>query len=146
MYCNHKPSAKAVVRGGEKRPEIHGEVLFYQKKCAVLVSARISGLPENDSGFYAFHIHGGETCKGEGFPETGGHFNPDGSPHPRHAGDLPPLLSFSGNAYLDVKTNRFRVRDIIGKTVIIHGGADDFRTQPSGGAGEKIACGEIKRV
>ena len=48
-------------------------------------------------------------------------------------------------AYLAVATSRFTVRDIIGKTVVIHSDADDFRTQPAGNAGEKIACGTICR-
>ncbi|MBR1731936.1 MAG: superoxide dismutase family protein [Ruminococcus sp.] len=146
MYCNMKPNARAVIKGSDDFSEIRGEVLFYQLKRAVLISAKVSGLPQNDTGFYGFHIHEGSSCEGKGFPNTGSHFNPDNNPHPRHAGDLPPLLSFGGNAFLQVKTNRFNVRDIIGKTVIIHGGTDDFRTQPSGDAGEKIACGVINRI
>ncbi len=55
-----------------------------------------------------------------------------------HAGDLPPLLSNNGRAYCQVLTGRFRVSDVIGKTVVIHSGPDDFMTQPSGNAGEKI--------
>lgn len=43
-----------------------------------------------------------------------------------------------------VLTDRFRVRDIIGRTVVIHSGPDDFHTQPAGNAGEKIACGVIR--
>lgn len=43
-------------------------------------------------------------------------------------------------------TDNFRVRDIIGKTVVIHSKADDFTSQPSGDSGSKIACGEIVRV
>ena len=83
-------------------------------------------------------------CGGAGFPGTGGHFNPAGAPHPAHAGDLPPLLSCGGRAYLAVLTDRFTVADIIGRTVVIHGGSDDFRSQPAGDAGTKIACGVIK--
>ena len=138
--------AKAIIRGGEDAPDLRGEVLFFQKKCSVLVSARVFGLPQNDSGFFALHIHEGENCRGEDFVYTGGHYNPEDAPHPMHDGDLPPLLSCGGCAYMDVKTDRFRVENIIGKTVIIHGGADDFHTQPSGNAGKKIACGVIKKV
>ena len=146
MYCNRKPSARAIIKGSDKYPEICGEVLFYQMKCDVLVSARISGLPKNESGFYGFHIHGGDSCDGDGFPKTDGHFNPSDKPHPQHSGDLPPLLYCSGNAYMEVKTDRFGIKDIIEKTVVIHGGTDDFRTQPSGDSGEKIACGVIQKV
>jgi Cu-Zn family superoxide dismutase len=61
-----------------------------------------------------------------------------------HAGDLPPLLACNGEAYLAVLTGRFRVKDVMGKTVVIHSRPDDFRSQPSGDAGEKIACGVIR--
>lgn len=141
-----KPSARATIRGGEVCPDLHGEVLFYQTRCAVLIVARISGLPKSDAGFFGFHIHEGDSCKGAEFEKTGGHFNPGGKPHPQHKGDLPPLLSCSGSAYMEVKTDRFRVCEVIGKTVIIHSGTDDFRTQPSGDAGKKIACGVIRAV
>lgn len=144
MQCNSNNTARAIVRGNAKYPEIKGEVLFYQRKCAVFITAKISGLPKNNTGFYGFHIHEGGNCEGEGFPDTGGHFNPEDKPHPLHAGDLPPLLYCSGSAFMQIKTDRFRVKDIIGRTVIIHSGADDFRTRPSGDAGEKIACGKIR--
>ena len=146
MYCNMKPTAKATVAGNTKYPDIHGEVLFYQQNCAVLVTAKISGLPKNESGFHGFHIHEGKNCVGKDFPNTGGHHNHGDNPHPQHAGDLPPLLACNGSAFLQVRTNRFDVKDIIGKTVIIHENVDNFTTQPSGNAGEKIACGVIQRV
>lgn len=146
MYCSTKPSARAFIKGNEKYPELRGEVTFSQMRNAVLVSARISGLPKTDSGFFGFHIHEGGACEGEDFSETKGHYNPQGEPHPRHGGDLPPLLYCAGRALLEVMTDRFSVCEIIGRTVIIHGGTDDFRTQPSGDAGEKIACGVIRRV
>lgn len=141
-----RPSARALIKGGEAFPEINGEVLFYQRKCAIIVAARVSGLPKNDSGFYGFHIHEGDCCEGEDFQKSGSHYNPKDEPHPKHSGDLPPLLFCSGSACMEVKTDRFNVREIIGRTVIIHNDADDFHTQPSGGAGEKIACGVIRRV
>ena len=111
-----------------------------------MVVADIRGLPESDAGFFAFHIHEGGDCGGEGFADTGGHYDPCGMPHPRHAGDLPPLLSCHGKAHLAVLTNRFSVSDIIGRTVVIHSHPDDFKTQPAGGAGTKIACGVIRRA
>lgn len=144
FQCKRKPNARAVIRGNDDHPELCGEALFYQEKDAVLVVARIFGLPRTKAGFFGFHIHEGGSCSGKGFADTGGHDNPGERPHPSHAGDLPPLLSCKGNAYLAVRTDRFRVREILGKTVVIHGGTDDFRSQPSGDAGEKIACGVIR--
>ena len=139
-------SAVACVKGNREAPNISGVVRFFQKNDGVLVEAKISGLPKyNKTGFFAMHIHEGGSCGGIDFSETEGHYNPDDLPHPYHAGDLPPLLSFSGSAYMAVMTNRFTVRDILGKSVVIHSEPDDFYSQPSGDSGEKIACGVIKR-
>ena len=144
MHCNRRANATAIIKGSKEYPDLRGKVLFFQENDGVLVKAEIFGLPKNESGFFGFHIHEGKNCGGESFPNVGCHLNPQNRPHPSHIGDLPPLLSCGGNASMTVKTCRFRVREIIGRTVIIHFGSDDFRTQPSGDAGEKIACGTIR--
>lgn len=138
------PDAVACIKGNQEAPQLSGEVRFYQQCKSVLVVANISGFPqEQDSGFFGFHIHEGNSCSGKGFSDTKGHYNPSGAAHPEHAGDLPPLMLCNGGAYLSVQTNRFRVKDIIGRTVVIHSGSDDFYSQPAGNAGTKIACGVI---
>lgn len=140
------PNAVADIRGAENYPNLRGQVRFYQRRYCVLVEATVQGLPANQTGFFGFHIHEGDNCAGEGFPDTGSHYNPTAAPHPSHAGDLPPLISCRENAYMAVATGRFSVLDIIGRTVIVHDMADDFHTQPAGNAGTKIACGVIRRV
>lgn len=139
------PAAKASISGDSIHSAIRGQVSFIPQRTGVLVVADIRGLPYSEAGFFALHIHEGGDCRGRGFPNTGGHYNPDERPHPLHAGDLPPLLSNGGSAYMAVLTNRFRVEDVIGKTVVIHEGPDDFKTQPAGNPGGKIACGVIRR-
>ena len=141
--CSARPNAAAQIRGGADAPHLTGQIQFYQECGSVLVIARLSGFPRGKSEFFAMHIHDGETCSGAGFPGTGGHYNPGAESHPNHAGDLPPLLSCHGTAFLAVRTERFRVCDIIGNTVVIHSGTDDFRSQPAGNSGTKIACGVI---
>ncbi|MGN0985079.1 MAG: superoxide dismutase family protein [Candidatus Enterenecus sp.] len=142
-----RPEAAACLTGGPEAPELSGSVYFYSTPGGVLVAADIRGLPRSDAcRFFAFHIHEGGDCGGEGFAHTGGHFNPTGADHPEHAGDLPPLLGCGGRAFLAALTDQFRVRDILGRTVVIHSHSDDFHTQPSGNAGSKIACGVIRRV
>ncbi len=136
--------AAALIKGENDTANLIGKVEFFQKSNCVLVSANIKGLPKNDSGFYGFHIHEGDSCAGKNFANTGGHYNPNSTPHPNHAGDMPPLISCQGNAYLQFTTDRFSIKDIIGKTVVIHSNQDDFTTQSSGNAGTKIACGVIK--
>ena len=146
-YCKNKPDAVARVVGGEEAPQLSGWVQFYQENGCVLIEAKISGLPKaSETGFFGFHIHQGRDCSGAGFSRTEGHYNPLGQGHPEHAGDLPPLLWCRGAAYLSVKTDRFSVSEIIGRTVVIHSDPDDFHTQPAGNAGKKIACGVIQRI
>ena len=141
--CPHRPDAVALIRGGSDFPDLWGEVRFYQKTKGVWVVAHIYGLQKN-AGFLGFHIHRGSHCAGADFAEADGHFDPEGVKHPDHAGDLPPLLSCDGEAYLAVLTGRFRVVDVLGRTVVIHQNPDDFHSQPAGNAGRMIACGEIK--
>lgn len=143
--------AVAIIKGSAKYPQIKGLVRFYQTNNGVYVVTNVTGLPEKtedcSSPIFAFHIHSGDTCESrdnEPFSMSGTHYNPKGCPHPFHAGDLPPLFSASGTAMSSVLTNRFTLDEIIGKTIIIHLGADDFTSQPSGNSSEKIACGIIR--
>ena len=136
--------AAACIRG--KRDScITGTVRFYCHRSGTLVEAELCGLPETETNFFGFHIHEGNNCRGEGFSGTGGHYNPENTAHPCHAGDLPPLLASGGKAYLAVLTGRFTPEDVIGRTVVVHAMPDDFHSQPAGDAGEKIACGVIRK-
>lgn len=147
MYQNClRPLACASIRGGEAYPEIKGTLKLFAHRDGVYVVIKVQGLPDSATDFFALHIHEGDDCGGRGFANTKGHYNPRGLPHPRHAGDLPPLLACNGKAYLAVVTGRFKIQEVIGKTVVIHSAPDDFTTQPAGNAGSKIACGVIRRV
>ncbi len=144
------PNAVAYVRGIGENQDLSGIVTFRQMPNGVLVTTDICGLPHNDKGdIFAMHIHQGSSCSGnetDPLADTLGHFNPTNAPHPLHAGDLPPLFADNGCAWLAVRTGRFSVTDVIGKTLVIHSGTDDFTSQPAGNAGTKIACGEIRKT
>ena len=148
IILNTAPVARASVHGDAQHRNLHGAVSFYPAEGGTLVVAEIYGLPNKPGdGIFGFHIHEGNECRGteeDPFAQTGGHYNPGNTPHPYHAGDMPPLFGNKGYAYLSFFTDRFRVDDIIGRTVVIHNQPDDFTTQPSGASGKKIACGEIK--
>lgn len=148
------PDAIAWIRGNADHPELNGIIRFFSVSMGgVLVNVEIFGLPdeeeqtiENDSvvsNFYAMHIHETGDCTGA-FENTGMHYNPKGVAHPEHAGDMPPLISNDGYAWLAFYDDRISVEEILGRSVIIHGGRDDFTTQPSGDAGTKIGCGVIE--
>ena len=138
-------AAVARIKGDGSNPDLCGTVRFLPCRGGTLISADIRGLPESKTGFFGFHIHETGNCCGEGFPDTGSHYNPEGKEHPCHAGDLPPLLSCAGSARMTVLTCRFGVDEVIGRSVVIHDMADDFTSQPAGNAGNKIACGVICR-
>ena len=147
ILSENKPAAEAMIQGNSNYPNIFGMVYFYDTPFGgVLVSAEIYGLPDNrmngniSSGFYGFHIHEFGDCTPP-FNKTGDHYNPDKQPHPYHAGDMPPLLSNNGYACMIFYDKRLTIEDIVGKSVVIHSMRDDFTSQPSGDAGEKIACG-----
>lgn len=144
MISNDDYDAAARFQGSESAPELRGVIKFYQTPYeGILVAAEIFGLPK--TGFFGMHIHEKGDCTPP-FDKTGNHYNPSGVGHPDHAGDMPPLLSNSGYAFLVFYDNRFTIEEIIGKSVIIHSQADDFTTQPSGNSGSKIGCGVIMRL
>ena len=151
MLMNFLTNAKANIKGGKMFPNITGTVLFRETSQGVLVTAKIYNLPQSNTAckgrFFGFHIHEGNACTGDSqdpFADTKGHYNPEKEEHPRHAGDLPPVLSNDGTAWMEIYTGRFYPMDVVGRTIVLHEMPDDFKTQPSGDSGMKIACGEIK--
>lgn len=150
MLSDNRPQAVAWVRGSAIYPQISGLVKFYDTPYqGILVEAEIFGLPDfaipGSTAFYGFHIHEFGDCSRH-FQNTGGHYNPTNDIHPQHGGDLPPLLGNQGYAWSAFYDKRFRVNDILNRSVIIHAAPDDFATQPAGNSGEKIACGVIMRA
>ena len=63
------------------------------------------------------------------FSNAKSHLNPNNCPHPFHIGDLPPLIENNGFAYMSVLINKFKIKDILGKVIIIHDMPDDFTTR-----------------
>lgn len=152
MFLNNFNTAKAYVKGGKQYPKINGIVTFKETKNGVMLTAKINGLPQSKDKckgrFFGFHIHEGTSCTGnftDEFANAKSHLNPTNCLHPFHMGDLPPLLENNGYAYMRVLTNKFKIEDIIGRVIIIHDSPDDFKTQPSGNSGTKIACGKIEK-
>lgn len=145
------PEAYAFLYGSSAYPDISGAAYLYPIWGGTLMVVEVSGLPFSDQTcaerIFGFHIHEGRTCTGtkeEPFADTKMHFNPEGCPHPEHAGDLPPLFGNRGYALTIFYTERFYPEEVIGRTLVIHDMSDDFKTQPSGDSGTKIGCGEIK--
>ena len=156
MYFNNKhlnnalnelsqlvPFARADIKGGMQYPQIRGTVNFINMGNGVLVISNIENLPRTETNIFSMHIHSGEECRGN-FTSALEHLNLNNSLHPNHIGDLMPLFSNNGNAWSAVLYNKFNTQDVLGKAMIIHDEPDDFKTQPGGASGSRIACGIIK--
>ena len=147
LVAENRPQGAAWVGGAAAAARLSGLVKFYDTIYGgVLIETEIFGLPnissQGSSDFYALHIHETGDCSHQ-FAKTGNHYNPAGLPHPQHAGDLLPLLGNQGYAWGAFYDKRFQIKDILGRSVVIHRNRDDFTSQPAGDAGEKIGCGVI---
>jgi len=148
-----RPQAFAELEGSREYPDLNGKVYFYQTNTGVMVVTQAEGLPTSSDvcrqPIFAYHIHEGNSCSGnetDPFADAMTHYNPNNCPHPYHAGDMPPLFGCGGFAFSAFITDRFSLREVIGKTIIIHANPDDFTTQPAGNSGMKIACGTIQAL
>jgi Cu-Zn family superoxide dismutase len=134
-----------------------GSVTLTEVSKGVLVEAEVSGLP---AGQLAFHFHATGKCEPNArFESAGGHFSPQGQKHGYyveggpHAGDMPnQFVSQDGklrtqviNANVTLGEGAASLLDQDGSALIIHAKADDYRTQPSGDAGERVACAVIAK-
>jgi Cu-Zn family superoxide dismutase len=131
-----------------------GEATFEQAGDKVHAVIYVQGLKPGQE--HGLHIHEvGDCSSGDGMSAKG-HFNPYGKPHgeptsaERHAGDLPALKAAkNGRAKVDVMVDIITVQpgptSIVGRAVIVHADPDDYRTQPTGNAGARLACGVIRR-
>lgn len=155
---NYSSQAIAYIKGGPLAPNIYGVVSFQDVPGGTMVSANITGLPpyrpavgnQDPIGPHGFHIHENGSCEigdpSDPFQAAGGHWNPHNEPHGNHAGDFPVLFSNNGAASMQFFTNEFKVYEVLGKTIIIHQNPDDYRTQPAGDAGKRLACGLIQPI
>jgi Cu-Zn family superoxide dismutase len=136
-----------------KGSKTFGEATFEQVGNKVRVVVFVQGLRPGQE--HGLHIHEvGDCSSGDGM-STKGHFNPHGKPHghhgggERHAGDLPSLVANkSGRANIQVDVDVITLRpgsaNIVGRGLIVHADPDDYKTQPTGNAGARIACGVIQ--
>jgi Cu-Zn family superoxide dismutase len=132
---------------------VTGTATFTEKKGKVTFVANISGL---QPGIHAIHIHEKSDCSAADGSSAGGHWNPTFKKHGKwgdveyHKGDIGNFTADEkGNGTITLTTDQWCIgcgdttKDIIGKGLIVHQGADDFVTQPAGNAGARVACSAI---
>ena len=133
--------------------QVTGIIRFTEVADGVQVTAEITGL--SPEGVHGFHIHEKGDCSSPDGKSAGGHFNPanveHGGPdgHPSHIGDLGNLTADAeGKAGLTLvkagATLGNGPNNIVGRGLIVHAQADDLKSQPTGAAGGRIACGVIE--
>jgi Cu/Zn superoxide dismutase len=143
----------ANAQGGEA-----GTATLTQGATGVLIRVEATGLAP---GWHGLHLHGVGTCEGPGFQSAGSHIQHGDAATPHgllnadgpDAGDLPNIFAASdGRALAEVFTPAASLveagpgqylLDADGSALLIHANADDFSTQPIGGAGDRVACGVI---
>lgn len=143
--------AHAVIEGRSNCP-LAGEATFEETSAGVLIDVRVHDAP---GGWHAVHIHEVGDCSAPDGSSAGGHFNPGGlmhgapDAHEHHAGDLGNMwVQSDGTGRKVILMPELTVspgaHSVVGRAIIVHASADDLTTQPTGNAGGRIGCGEIR--
>ena len=140
----------AAVLHPTKDSKVEGWVAFAATEKGVKVTGVISGLTP---GKHGFHVHEFGDCTAPDGTSAGGHFNPTGDPHgapadaKRHVGDLGNVeAGADGKVTLDYTDPALALdgtKSVVGRGVIVHANPDDLKTQPTGNAGGRLACGVV---
>lgn len=136
--------------------QVVGSAEIVETGSSLMLRARVSGQTQGDHGI---HLHTTGKCEAPGFTTAGGHLNPTAHQHGNlnpagpHAGDLPNIVVASdGTGTIEspmtgpsaiLLANLF---DADGTAIVLHAGPDDYKTDPSGNSGGRIACGVLERT
>lgn len=147
------PVGEATLRFADGRPA--GTATLLNDAEGLRVSVTAMGLTP---GAHGFHLHTTGKCEAPAFTSAGGHLNPENRKHGTmapggpHLGDLPNLEIGSdgtGRTTEVVPGGRGALGSIFdadGTAIVIHAGADDYRTDPAGNAGDRVVCGVFSRT
>ena len=133
-----------------------GQINFNEHNGEVSMDASFSGLQPDT---HAIHIHANADCTAADGTSAGGHWNPTNEKHGQwgnedgfHKGDIGNFdVNEDGKGRISMQTDQWCIgcdddsKNILNHSIIVHRGADDFVSQPSGAAGARVACGEITR-
>lgn len=148
------PKKIKIALNAKSNSNVSGNAVFKEDNGTVTMTAIIDGL---EPGKHAIHIHQTADCSSDDGKSAGGHWNPTAQPHGKwgdaagyHKGDIGNFIADeNGNGTITFSTDEWCIgcddddKNIIGKAVIVHAGADDFTSQPSGAAGTRVSCAGI---
>lgn len=148
------PKKLKIALNAKSNSNVSGNAVFKEENGTVTMTAIIDGL---EPGSHAIHIHQTADCSSDDGKSAGGHWNPTAKPHGKwgaetgyHKGDIGNFIADeNGNGTITHSTDEWCIgcddenKNIVGKAVIVHAGADDFTSQPSGAAGARVSCAGI---
>ena len=150
----NQPALKSTIKTVDKDQREVGQVYLRPVDGGVQVYGKLTNLKPGQT--VSLHIHETGSCDAMG-KAAGGHFNPDNKPHSNpddmngHAGDLPNLtandkgiatVNYVNKKISAAEAGKYSVNRL---AFIVHGGADDYTSQPAGASGDRIACGIIEK-
>lgn len=153
--AQHSMAGHAMADLVDGQGQTRGKAMLMQGKDGIHVTVQGVGLP---AGVHAVHVHTTGTCTGPDFTSAGGHWNPEKKQHGhdnpmgQHMGDMPNMtVGADGTGKMDftikgamLKGGTEPLFDTDGAAIVIHATADDYKTDPTGNAGGRVACGVIE--
>ena len=129
---------------------VSGKVTLTELNGRLRVEAQVAGLTPGEHGF---HVHEAGDCSAPDASSAKGHFNPAGKAHghhagsERHGGDMPNLVAnAAGEARFSGEIEGLSLSGasgVIGRSVVVHADPDDYKSQPAGNSGKRVACGVV---
>ncbi len=151
-----RSAAKTKVEMKDAQGKSVGEIIVWDHGSGVALDLKLHDLT---AGEHAIHFHAVPKCEGPDFKSAGGHFNPEGkkhgfdSPDGHHAGDMKNFtVGADGKASAHLEDADVTLKDGPhslfsngGTAIVIHAKADDYKTDPSGNSGDRVACGVVTK-
>jgi Cu-Zn family superoxide dismutase len=148
-------AAKTKVELKDAQGKAVGDIVVWDQGPGVALELKLHDLTPGE---HAIHFHQVPKCEAPDFKSAGGHFNPDGkkhgfdSPDGHHAGDMKNFtVGSDGTASVHLEDNEVTLKDgphsllTNGTAIVVHAKADDYKTDPSGSSGDRVACGVITK-